>query len=43
MIVKVQTAQMIAVSAHMYGKNATGEALSRQGRNADWSDDEDYE
>lgn len=43
-IVKVQTAQMIALSTQMYGKNATGEALSRQGENAGWSDDEeDYE
>lgn len=39
-IVKIQTAQMIAVSTKMYGKNATGDAMSRQG-NSLWDDDDD--
>ena len=38
-IFKVQTTQMIAASTDMYGKNATGEAMSRDGGSL-W-DDED--
>ena len=40
-IVKVQTAKMIAVSSlEMYGKNATGPAMSRQRGGSNWDDDE---
>jgi hypothetical protein len=41
-IIKVQTAKMIAVSTtEMYGKNATGSGMSRQGSSL-W-DDDDYD
>ncbi len=37
-IIKMQTAQMIAASTELYGKDATGEAMGRGG--SDWDDDE---
>lgn len=39
-IVNVQTAQMIAASTEMYGKNATGAAMSRRHESV-WDDEED--
>ena len=42
-IVKVKTTQMIAASGpgtQMYGKNATGEAMSRDGGSL-WDDEEE--
>ena len=41
-IIKVQTAQMVAASTELYGKDATGTAMSRRGRSV-WDDDEDDE
>ena len=39
-VVKVQTAQLIAGSVEMYGKNAESEGLSRRGGSL-WDDDDD--
>ena len=39
-VVRVETAQMVAASAQMYGENATGAALGRRGGNV-WDDDEE--
>ena len=39
-VIKVQTAKMIAASTEMYGKDATGSAMSRQGGSL-WDEDED--
>ena len=38
-VVNIKTEQMMVTSLQMYGKDATGEALSRE---ADLWDDEDY-
>lgn len=40
-IVKIHTARMLAASPEMYGKNATGSAMSRQQDSPFWDDDED--
>ena len=41
-VIKVQTSQIIAASpVEMYGKNATSEAMSRDGGSS-WDDEDDY-
>jgi len=40
-IVKIQTANMIAIS--LYGKDAEDEGMSRRGNNSLWDDEEDYD
>ena len=41
-IVTVETAQLIAASVEMYGQEATGTAMGRQGRgNEFWDEDEE--
>lgn len=40
-VVDLQTTEMIAASAEMYGKDATGTAMGRRGNPSEWEDEDE--